>query len=70
MVRQGIGARAMVVVTGHIVKQAPHMFAPRLIDGDERLAPTPAMRFRLLEHDPDAAAIDRVLPPGGLREKP
>jgi len=27
------------------------------------------MGFRLLEHMPDAAAIDRVLPPGGLCKK-
>jgi hypothetical protein len=27
------------------------------------------MGFRLLEHVPDAAAIDRVLPPEGLRKK-
>ena len=36
---------------------------------DERLASATAMGFRLLEHEPDAAAIDRVLPPGGLRKK-
>ena len=27
------------------------------------------MGFRLLKHKPDPAAIDRVLPPGSLREK-
>ena len=66
---QGIGAVAVVVVAVHIVKEAPHVFAQGIIDDDERLASATAMGLRLLQHEPDAAAIDLVLPPGSLREK-
>jgi hypothetical protein len=45
------------------------MFAQRIIQDDGRLAAALAMGLGLLAHEPDAAAIDRVLPPGGLREK-
>jgi hypothetical protein len=45
------------------------MFTQGGIQDGERLASSSAMEFCLLEHAPDAAAIDRVLAPGGFREK-
>ena len=45
------------------------MLAESIINDHERLGSATAMGLGLLEHEADAAAIDRVLPPGGLREK-
>jgi len=67
---QGIGTVAMVIVAVDIVKEAPHVFAQRIIEGQERLASALAMGFRLVQHEADAPVIDRVLAPGGLGEKP
>ena len=47
----------------------PHVFTQRIIDGDERFVSATAMGLGLLEHESDTAAIDRILAPGGLREK-
>jgi hypothetical protein len=66
---QGIRAIAVVVMPIHVVEEAPHMFAEGIINDDKRLSALTAMGFGLLEHKPEAAAIDRVLAPGGLREK-
>jgi hypothetical protein len=68
-VGQRIGAIAVVIVAVYMGKDTPHMFAQRMVDDHERLASATAMGLGLLEHEPDAAVIDRVLPPGSLREK-
>ncbi len=39
------------------------MFASGIIQGHQRL-PAPPMGLGLLEHEPDVAAIDGLLPPG------
>jgi site-specific DNA recombinase len=66
---QGIGTIAMVVVTVHVIKEAPDVFAQGIINDHQRLASSTTMGRGVLEHEADAAAIDRVLPPGSLREK-
>jgi hypothetical protein len=45
------------------------MLAEGIIKDDYGVASSMPMRFRLLQHMPDAAAIDRILPPGSLRQK-
>ena len=59
----------MVIVAVDIVKEAPHVFAQCIIDGEERLALPTTMGFRLLQHEADAPTIDFVLPPRSLGEK-
>jgi hypothetical protein len=59
---------AVVIVAIHVVKEAPHVFAPRLIDDAERVASATAMGRGLLPHAPDPATIDRHLSPGRLGE--
>ena len=68
MMRQGIGAVAVVVVPVHIVKEAPDMVAQSILQDEERLAAAMPMGGRLLEHEPQPAAIDRRLPPRGFCE--
>ena len=63
---EGIGAVAVVVVAVDVVKETSHVFTQRIIEGDERLAAATAMGLRLLQHESDPAAIDRILPPWGL----
>ena len=46
--RQRIGAITTVVVGVHIAEEAAHVFAQRIIDGEERLAPATAMGFGLV----------------------
>jgi hypothetical protein len=67
--RQGIGAVAMVIVVIDIVKETPYVFAPRIIDGQERLPAATAMGLGLLPHEAEATPIDGVLPPRRLREE-
>jgi hypothetical protein len=69
VVGQGIGAVTVVVVPVYRVKEAPHMLTERISNNYERLAAALAMGRGLSEHEADAATIDRVLPPGGLREQ-
>ena len=45
------------------------MLAQGIIQDDERVSSTPAMGCRPLEHEPNAPAIDRVLPPKRLRQE-
>jgi hypothetical protein len=59
----------MTVVTIHVVKQAPHVFAQGIIDDQERLTPVTTMGFRLVQHEVEPATIHRVLPPGGFRKE-
>ena len=63
---QGIGASAVVVVPVHVVEETAHMCTQGLVNRDDRLASALAMGCGLLPHEPDAAAIDFVLPPGSL----
>jgi hypothetical protein len=67
---QGIGAVAVVVMAVHMVKEASHVFTQCIINDDERVASSTAMGLGLLQHVPNPAAIDLLLAPRGLREKP
>ncbi len=58
------GAVTVVIVAVYIVKKAPDVFTEGIINDHRRLTAALAMRCRLLEHEPAAAAIDFVLPPG------
>jgi hypothetical protein len=52
-----------------LVEARVPLLAQGVIQDNERVASTPAMGFRLLEHEPKAPAIDHVLPPGRLRDE-
>jgi hypothetical protein len=66
--RQGLGAVALVVMPGHVVAQTPHVCAQWRIDADTRVASSTAMRVGVLEHEADAAALERLRPPRRFRE--
>ena len=66
VMRQGKGAITVVIVPVHIIEEASHVFAKRIINDHERLAAAVTMGGGLLEHKPDTAAIDLALPPWGL----
>ena len=63
--------RAIAVVIGvvPVVKEAPHVFAQRILNDDERIASATAMGRGLLPHALDPAAIDLRRPPGRLGEQ-
>jgi hypothetical protein len=68
MMGPGIGAVARVIVAVAIVQEAPHVFAPGLIDGEARLALPTTMGCRLLPPEAEAPTMDFVLPPRSLGE--
>jgi hypothetical protein len=65
---QGIGAIAVIIVAVHIVKETANEFTQGTIDCDHRVAAALAMGGGLLEHEPDASAIDCVPSPRRLRK--
>ena len=69
MMGQRGGTLAVVVVAGHVVKETADRFTQGIVNHHERLPSSVAMGCRLLEHEPDAAAIDFILTPGRFREK-
>ena len=52
----------------HVVEEASHLFAKGLSNNPERLAAAVTMGCGLLERESATAALDRALPPPGLRE--
>jgi len=68
--RQGRGAVAVVVLAVHMGQEAAYLCTPRIIDDDERVTSSTTRECGLRPHEPNPAAIDLRLAPGGLREQP
>ena len=60
---------AMIVMTGDIVKQTPHMLAQGIIENQDGVSFRTTNRFCLLEQILDATVIDVVLEPRRFREE-
>ena len=60
----------MVVLAVHMGQEAAHLCTPRIIDDDERVTSSTTRECGLRPHEPNPAAIDLRLAPGGLREQP
>ena len=67
--RQRIRAIAVVIGVVPVVKEAPHVFAQRILNDDGESVRRPAMGRGLLPHALDPAAIDLRRPPGRLGEQ-